>query len=206
MRMESQFDEMGGAAGNFVHPHPSLHSDRSLLKQNPPLSTCHRLFWCFWKMLDNDLFFLYITGWFGNFSQRGGRESSQFPKLFILKISLKSPKKLIKFSQNHPSWRAPEAVALDHGCQVLVPLGLPLEGSHHVGRCVPRDCQLHQLHLLRVPVDDDKVRLLGSRCYVPCLVWPRKQESQYAILVDCSIGGISILANLSIRRNPCQSY
>ena len=48
----------------------------------------------------------------------------------------------------------------------VVPLGPPLQRSCRLGRAVPRDCQLHQLHLLCLLVDNDWVRLLGGHGYV----------------------------------------
>ena len=45
-------------------------------------------------------------------------------------------------------------------------LGLSLERSCRVGRAVPRDCQLHQLHLLCLLVDNDWIWLLGGHGYV----------------------------------------
>ena len=48
----------------------------------------------------------------------------------------------------------------------VVPLGLPLHRSCRLGRAVPRDCQLHQLHLLCLLVDNDWILLLSGHGYV----------------------------------------
>ena len=59
-----------------------------------------------------------------------------------------------------------EAVALDGGGQLLVPIRLPLHRCRHVGQSIPGDHQLDELHLLGLPVDDDQVRLLSRHCHI----------------------------------------
>ena len=53
---------------------------------------------------------------------------------------------------------------------VLVPLGLPLESSSHVGQCVPRDGQLNLLLLLLFPVDDYHVWLLSCNGQIMMII------------------------------------
>ena len=54
-----------------------------------------------------------------------------------------------------------EAIALDGGGELLVPLSLPCCSSLDVGGRVPRHSELDELYLLCLSIDDDQVRFLS---------------------------------------------
>ena len=49
---------------------------------------------------------------------------------------------------------------------MAIPVRLPLHCCRHVGRSIPGDRQLDELHLLQLPVNDNQVRLLSCHRYV----------------------------------------
>ena len=59
-----------------------------------------------------------------------------------------------------------EAIALDGGGELLVPLSLPCCSSLDVGGRVPRHSELDELYLLCLSIDDDQVRLLSRHGHV----------------------------------------